>query len=507
MTAGEEWRKAISDLIEQLKDQNAEVRQKAARELGGLGDPQEILPMKKDYQSNAKDTSYLEAGDRGKFGYPEATRALIQALGDQDSSVCRTAAEALGKSGDSQAIPPLMEILKNRTLNNRIFGGWTAWALGELGDRQAVPILIEAAKRGDNEYNYSAAEALGKIGDPRAVPVLIEALKKSQNQSFRVAAADALGKIGDPQAAPVLIEALKDPLVLARLSVAEALIKIGKLQEVVPTFIEILKEALKADYCSNEAERSIKALGKIGDPQAATVLLEALQHSNEFVRTEAARSVGKLRDPRVPVLIEALKAPELYVRRTAVGALGEIGNSQAFAALIEALKDKNALVVYDALMALGKVGNSQAVPALIDVVKNMPLGIYDASLRAEAARLLGELGNSHSLPVLVSALNDESWIVRQAAAWALGRLGDPRAIPALIERLEDQTRRVRLWAALALGEIGDSSALPALEKAAQAGDADVEFYTIERKGLETAYYSIKSAANEAIEKIKQRASL
>jgi hypothetical protein len=51
----------------------------------------------------------------GAAGAP-AVPALIQALGDSHSAVRRAAAEALGKLGDPQAVPPLIQALGIATL-------------------------------------------------------------------------------------------------------------------------------------------------------------------------------------------------------------------------------------------------------------------------------------------------------------------------------------------------------------------------------------------------------
>jgi hypothetical protein len=104
---------------------------------------------------------------------PQAVPALIQALGDSEWDVRRAAAEALGKLGDPQAVPALIQALgdsglgmfavrqRRRWANSatpkpcpRSSKHWgiarsdvrraAAEALGKLGDPQAVPALIQA---------------------------------------------------------------------------------------------------------------------------------------------------------------------------------------------------------------------------------------------------------------------------------------------------------------------------------------------------------------------------
>jgi hypothetical protein len=94
----------------------------------------------------------------GAAGAP-AVPALIQALGDSDWDVRRASAEALGKLGDPQAVPALIQALGMRQRRR-----WDSRA-------RAHPSAVRRA----------AAEALVKIGTP-AVPALIQALgDRSEN--------------------------------------------------------------------------------------------------------------------------------------------------------------------------------------------------------------------------------------------------------------------------------------------------------------------------------------
>lgn len=138
------------------------------------------------------------------------------------------------------ALSDLIKLLENRDWNIR---AEAAKQLGDIGDRQAVPNLIEALKQGLMDESQLLAEyaieALGKLGDPIAVDVLLTVLHPAhlieqvniamENYTptvnsylhagrlffdvsdIRCFAAQALGQIGDPRAVPGLIQALNDP--------------------------------------------------------------------------------------------------------------------------------------------------------------------------------------------------------------------------------------------------------------------------------------------------------
>jgi len=135
---------------------------------------------------------------KGTEAMPTVIKLLTRALKDTDSSVRSSAAVALGKIGDEQAVKPLIEALKDENSSVRRS---VAIALGEIGDTRAVAPLIEAL--GDEEVQRDAGVALGKIGEP-AVNPLIAALK-DEDLHVQLNAALVLEKIGGERA----VEALK----------------------------------------------------------------------------------------------------------------------------------------------------------------------------------------------------------------------------------------------------------------------------------------------------------
>jgi HEAT repeat protein len=464
---------AIPALMEVLKDEDWRVRQAAADALGKIGDRQAVpalLETLKDWYGDVSRAAealgeigvpavpalmealknwdwqvrWAAAWALGKIGDLQAVPALMEALKDEDKDVRQTAAEALGKIG-VPAVPALMEALKDEDWRVRQAA---ARALGEIGDPQALPALIQALK--DEYVREAVEEALGKIGVP-AVPALIEALK-DDDEDVRRAAAGALGEIGDPQAVPALIEALKDDDEYVRRAAVGALGKIGDLQA-VPALLEALKD--RDEYVRWAA---VGALGEIG-MLAVSAVLEALKAEVWRVRLAVARALGEIGVPAVPALLDALKAEEWRVRQVA-GALGKIGEQQAVPALIQALKDENENVREAAARALRKIGGPHALPALLEALKD-----DDWRVREAAAGALRKIGDRQALPALLEALKDEEWWMRRAAAWALGEIGDRQALPALIQALKDEDLRVRQAAAWALGEIGDPQAVPALMEA------------------------------------------
>lgn len=139
---------AIELLIKALKDENIEIRQRAANALGFLGDQR-------------------------------ATEPLIEAL--NDTTIIRSnAAAALGKIGDERAVIPLIEVLidEDETVQLNVMG-----ALEKIGE-PAVESLIEVLKNESSKVRNIVVDTLIKIGDVRAVEPLIEILNKYDDKGI-----------------------------------------------------------------------------------------------------------------------------------------------------------------------------------------------------------------------------------------------------------------------------------------------------------------------------------
>jgi HEAT repeat protein len=99
---------------------------------------------------------------------------LIQQLEHPIVSIRWKAADKLGKIGDTRAVAPLIDKLRDK---NDTVRGVAARSLGDIKERKAVPGLIGLLRDNDTKVRWETAHALGKIEDARAVPGLIGLLK------------------------------------------------------------------------------------------------------------------------------------------------------------------------------------------------------------------------------------------------------------------------------------------------------------------------------------------
>jgi HEAT repeats len=103
--------------------------------------------------------------------------------------------------------------------------------------------------------------------------------------------------------------------------------------------------------------------------QSIKRLMMTLSSDNDSDRKGARRSLVAIGSPAVPLLIESLKQKDDNVRREAVKALSEIGDSEVAPALIKTLEDEEFDIRWQAaegLIGLGVKGLRLLLQALIE---------------------------------------------------------------------------------------------------------------------------------------------
>lgn len=96
----------------------------------------------------------------GKFGKP-AVEYMIKAMKHEDLWIRYLMIDALGNSGDTRAVEPIMSAMKKDESQDVRF--MAAEALGNLGDKRAVPALEQTCKSDNCYVRIAAEEALEKL--------------------------------------------------------------------------------------------------------------------------------------------------------------------------------------------------------------------------------------------------------------------------------------------------------------------------------------------------------
>jgi HEAT repeat protein len=463
----------VEPLVGGLKDVDPVVKAHAALALFAMGpdaraaaQPLEVALGDSDTQVRLRAAQALWAlGPPAKAQVPR----LLESLKDKDARVRIFTANALWTiARQKEGVPVLCETLKSNDLLLRQLSVKSLYNIakdaklaGTATIANAVPALIDALKDSDSDVRGIAAWTLGAIGKEAkaALPMLVDSLKH-KDATFRAEVAHALATVGQDLKADA-----KDPVVAA------------------------LKAALQ-DRDNTVRIFAAQSLWAI-ERNAATVwptLLKVLREDpDRGVRAKAAFGLGVLgakAKPAVPALNAALKDPNPLLRLASTSALGKIGQAArvSYPTLDQLAKDeKQPEIKRAAAEAMKKIGQptKSDVPELIGALED-----NDPDYRAAAVVCLWMLfrdARDAVVPLSKVLIDDQDETVRGHAAFALAAIGPDAkaAVPALIKALKRANDdNLRLRAAYALGEIGANAkeAIPALKTALKDNVAAVRLH-------------------------------
>ncbi len=361
--------------IKDLKNENVDVRKRAAEKLAKLGNARAVEP-------------FIEAlKDRGANGVHLSARRALENIGEP-------------------AVESLIRHLEDKNENIRL---GIVIALGTIHDARAVKPLIRTLRDESINVRRCAAKALGEIGNIETIGPLVFILQdKEEVLEVKKTVCEALRNLGwEPE---------------NNMQVIWSLIAEQKWNEVVKyreLAIEPLIIVLKNSHEHSAIQLSLGlTLGEFGI-QAVEPLTQVLdimdfeKNPNEHLIEEY------LTNGIVPT-------GAWYARQGSAFALGDIGDRRAIAPLIRAL-----LVSYH----LHECIQPHLSDALWQAWRNLDDALHD--FQRSAIRTLGNIGDDTAVDAIIQGLKSENSSIRQCAAEALGNLGADRAMDHLRRLLAD----------------------------------------------------------------------
>ncbi len=288
------------------------------------------------------------------------------------------------------------------------------------------------------------------------------------------------------------------------------------LNKLRPLLASLIAGFRTGDY--HQRREAAIALSKFKCEQATAFLLENFESDN--IQDFMALALGNIESSRaISLLVQALNDSQQEVRFNAAQALGMIKNQEAFNVLMESLNeyaDTNVAggtagsgggkiffeeeAIISAINALGKIKNHLSIPLL----KRILAQEKSPRIRASIIMALGLMSNERMLPIFQAALRDEDPRVRANAIEAIEGIKSSSIVGIIQPYLDDPNNRVRanvakaIWkygdfdvsdtitqmishtdklyrasAAYAMGEIHDVRFIPKLAAALRDDDADV----------------------------------
>lgn len=338
--------------------------------------------------------------------------------------------------------------------------------LARVGTKKAVPVL--AALLGDEKLSHMARYGLEPIPDSSVDDALRDALGKVKGRPL-LGVIGSLGVRRDAKAVAAIAKLLADPDADVAQSAARALGQIGNSEAA-----KALDQALAGVSAANQVAfceglfRCAEALAaqSPAESQAIYERLRAIPQAPQQVRAGALRGVILARKQQgIPLILEAIRGSDYVLTAAAARTAMEIPGPEVTAALAGELPklpaDKQILLIN----TLGYRGDAAAGPALLALATKGP----DA-VRLAAVNNLTHLGHAPVLTLLAElSLGGEGELATAARA-CLTNFPSKDADATILSMLGNKDAKIRSLAVEMIGQRNVAGAGASLLKA--AGDED-----------------------------------
>lgn len=335
---GPDAKPAVGELVKLLADPFDSVRLTTAFALGRIGDEGATDALVKVEANADPSLRMLCTWALAKINKNDETRStqalqrLVSALGDKNGDMANLAARALADlEADPAKVRPLVDkiVATNPEISDRVFGVFSSQS------QRAIPQALEALN--DPQRRVRALQVLSRIGPEAvtAVPGLLELLKAG-DAATKTEVLYALGAIGHGATAAKMdqaVTAISDQLGAADPRVVQAAVyALGKIGPAAKSATASLHKLTQSEDTLLRL-MAICAILRI-DPVASDlvktaqpILAEGLKHGREYVRVEAAMTLGEmgpLAKESLPALETAARDSSRAVRSAATAAIKKI---------------------------------------------------------------------------------------------------------------------------------------------------------------------------------------
>jgi HEAT repeat protein len=301
----------------------------------------------------------VSAGDETT---PAQVADLVDELRDPDAHVREVARRQLVALGE-KAVGPLVALVTRGEPAGRAEAVQVLAALGPLA-RDAAPALVERLGSEKGAARLPFLRALGEIDPvgsaATAVPILL-AFLEDQSPSTRLEAAVALRSFGPAGAkfAPDVLAKVPSADPALRRALLDAVRAMGV--DAATYVIDLYAQG--GDGSAKWLSAVVSELGETIVP-AAVQKLASGDKNVRAAAVQALGAVGTAARGATPQLVTALRDPAGVVRRRAAEALGAVGADPkvALPALGAVLADANARAQVEAAVAMGRVAVAAAHP-------------------------------------------------------------------------------------------------------------------------------------------------
>jgi HEAT repeat protein len=351
--------------------------------------------------------------------------------------------------------------------------------LALVGTKDAVAPL--AALLGDDKLGHMARYGLEPIPDPAVDDALRDALGKLKGRP-QIGVIGSIGVRKDAKAIDALSKLLADADAEVAQASARALGKIGNADaaKAIEAALPKAPEGNQVAFCEG-LFRCAEALQAAGQREQAMGLydrLRALKPAAQQVRVAALRGAILIRGKDgVALLRQHLRSEDRVLLAAAVRASLELPGPEVTAALTGEIKELAADHQIMVLQAMGKRGDPAALPTVMTLANTGAKPV-----RVQAIQTLAALGDVKAMPTLLDLLADKDGELSQAAMESLASLPGKEVDDAIVAIVNSNDPVKRLVGLDLVARRRMTSSVPALMKAAADADPKVRTTAIRRLG-------------------------
>ncbi|PKL50338.1 MAG: hypothetical protein CVV42_03525 [Candidatus Riflebacteria bacterium HGW-Riflebacteria-2] len=395
---------------------------------------------------------------------PERHTSLKMLSGSDNWAVSLMANLALSRLKDEGASAHVRRLVKsaNAEIRQAIVEALVSRPLIE--DRNMFQSFFEDTRPRVREI---AVEGLALFGADERISILRQWLSNETDQKIRI----LLLKKAEKEKSPLLYEEFYRLLQLSDDRIRNTAIA------AIATMGDRIADRILVDFDRMPLvvrEQMILVLGRIGGDKVIKTIRECLAAKDRWLRINAVEACSSLGSAELDAeLTNILRNSEtdIWVRATAVSALGRSKSAQAVDVIAAQLKHEDARVRANAVEALSELSWPQLPEACHKLLHDR-----NDRVRVNSAIALWKSGHQEVFSELEKMSRDRSRWVRSSAVFALGRIQDSQGTPILLKILHDQEDIVYRNAIEALAEQGDLRAMLPLLKETRSGRLSAEFY-------------------------------
>lgn len=425
-----------------------------------------VAALMNEILGQTRDPEILSTAVAYFIRHPSAERhtSLKMLAGSDNWHVSLVANIALSRLKDEGAFAHIRRLVKSSNAEVRQIIAESLVCRPLIEDRNIFSVLFEDARPRIREI---ACEGLALFGSDERISILrrwlaaetdskirLLLLKKAQNEKSALLYDEfyRLLQVSDEQIRATAVEAIA---MMGEKIVDRVLIDFDRMPLVV-------------------REQMILVIGRIGTDKSIRIIKESLTAKERWLRINAVDAAAQMNAEELHAeLVKMLKAKDtdIWVRATAVTALGRSGNMIFAGIIAHQLRHEDARVRANAIEALSLL-KWEGLP---DACHKL---LHDRNdrVRVNAAIALWKSGHQEVFAELEKMSRDRSRWVRSSAVFALGRINDHQGTPILLKILSDSEDIVYRNAVEALAEQGDMRAMIPLLKEMRKKRLSDDFY-------------------------------